>query len=360
MTGELFLTGATGYIGSSLLQTWLTDTGGTLNLLVRGKRDVNPKDRISLVLMELFPDTDPERFADRIRIVAGDVAEERFGLEEREYRDLAERTSHIIHCAAAARFDLEIEKARRINVGGTRNILDFARECGSIEKIDYIGTAYVAGRREGIVTEDELDVGQEHRNTYEASKFEAEKLVRESFGELPVSILRPSIVICDSRTGRASDFNGFYRALRMYWHGMLKFLPGNPASPLDLVPVDYVTEAAYAISNVQGSTGECYHLTAGPANPATLGEIAELAGRYFKREPFAVVPPEEFAASVSKMWDRLSEAERGMIGEIQLYLPYLTGGLLFDDSHTRRDTGLVAPPVRDYFEKITAYIMEHE
>lgn len=360
MTGEVFLTGATGYIGAGLLQKWLTSTDTTLNLLVRGKRGVDPLDRISLVLMELFPETDPDRFTDRIRIVAGDVAEELFGLDECAYRDLAARTSRIIHCAAAARFDLEIEEARKTNVGGTRNILDFARECRSLEKIDYIGTAYVAGRRTGIVTEDELDEGQRHNNTYEESKFEAEKLVRESFGELPVAILRPSIVICDSRTGRASSFNGFYRALRMYWHGLLKFLPGDPSSPLDLVPVDYVTDATHAISHCADSVGECYHLAAGPNNPTTLGEISELAGRYFKKEKFTVIPPGEFTAFVSKMGDRLSDNERGMIGEIQLYTPYLTGGLLFDDSHTRRDTGFGAPPVRDYFGKIVEYIMTHE
>jgi thioester reductase-like protein len=359
MTGEIFLTGATGYIGASLLQKWLMSTDATFNLLIRGKRGVQPRERISHVLAELFPGAGTDRFTGRIRIVAGDVALERFGLEEREYRDLAARTSHLIHCAAAARFDLEITEARRINVGGTRNVLDFAGECLSLEKIDYIGTAYVAGRRTGIVTEDELDEGQGHNNTYEESKFEAEKLVRESYGELPVTILRPSIVICDSRTGRASDFNGFYRALRMYWHGFLKFLPGDPSTPMDLVPVDYVTDAAYTISNYTGSIGECYHLAAGPDNPTTLGEVSELAARCFKKERFAIVPLEEFNAYVSDMWDRLSEEERGMLEEIQLYMPYLAGGLLFDDSNTRRDTGFGAPPVRDYFEKIAEYIMAH-
>lgn len=360
MAGEIFLTGATGYIGASLLQKWLMSTDAVFNLLVRSKRGMEPTERVSGVLSELFSDTEASRFINRIRVMRGDVSLERFGLEEQEYRDLATRTSRIIHCAAAARFDLEITEARRVNVGGTRNILDFAGECLSLEKIDYIGTAYVAGRRTGTVTENELDEGQGHNNTYEESKFEAEKLVRESFGELPLTILRPSIVICDSRTGRASDFNGFYRALRMYWHGLLKILPGDPSTPMDLVPVDYVTDAAYTISHCADSIGECYHLAAGPDNPTTLDEVSELASRYFKKEKFAIMPPEEFNAYVSSRWDRLSEVERGMLEEIQLYMPYLAGGLLFDDSNTRRDTGFAAPPVRDYFEKIAQYIMAHE
>jgi long-chain acyl-CoA synthetase len=187
MNGELFLTGATGYIGSSLLKKWLDETDMAISLLVRSRRDRSPAERLQALLEELYPGSDPGTFADRLRVFEGDIALERLGLEEKDYVDLASRTTRIIHCAAAARFDLELEDARRINLGGTRNMLELARACGSLEKFDYIGTAYVSGRRDGLILEDELDTGQEHRNTYERSKMEAEKLVRESFGEMPVA-----------------------------------------------------------------------------------------------------------------------------------------------------------------------------
>ncbi|MDI6809648.1 MAG: SDR family oxidoreductase [Candidatus Eisenbacteria bacterium] len=360
MKGELFLTGATGYIGASLLQKWLASTDARLNLLVRSRRGVKPLERISKVLRELYPDTETNCFSSRIELIEGDLSHDRFGLKEPEYRDLAARTMHIIHCAAAARFDLEIEDARKVNVGGAQNILDFARVCPGLKKVDYIGTAYVAGRRKGIIKEDELDEKQEHNNTYERSKLEAEKLVRENMDALPLTILRPSIVICDSRTGRASSFNGFYRALRLYWLGLLKILPGHTSGRVDLVPVDYVTDAIYAISTNGKSAGNCYHVTAGSGNTTSLEQIRDLASRHFRKEPFAIIPPEEFMAYISKAADRLSEEEREMIEEVKLYMPYLTGGLLFDDSNTRRDAGLEVPRVSDYFGKMANYIMEHE
>jgi thioester reductase-like protein len=356
MTETVFLTGATGYIGMSLLQKWLDSSEANLVLLARGKHGENPRKRITDALASLYPGEDTGRFMARIDVTEGDVAFERFGIEEARYRDLASRVSRIVHCAAAARFDLELDEARRTNVGGTRNILDFGRACAALGRIDYIGTAYVSGKRTGVIREDELNEGQEHNNTYERSKMEAEMLVRENMRELPITILRPSIVICDSRTGRASRFNGFYRAMRMYAQGILNVVPGNPSSAMDLVPVDYVTEAAHAITHDPSSVGACYHLTAGLDNVTSLEEISELASRHFGRAPFAIVPPEEFAAYISKMKDKLGEKELGMINEIMLYMPYLISELRFDSSKTVRETGLDAPAARSYFGKMAEYI----
>ncbi len=356
MPDTLFLTGATGYIGASLLQKWLEASEARIVLLVREKRGDDPAKRIANALAARCSAADAARFSPRIEVVSGDVSFERFGFDEDRYRELAARVSRIVHCAAAARFDLTLEDARRTNVGGTRNILDFARACSVLKRVDYIGTAYVAGKRTGIIRENELNEGQEHNNTYERSKMEAEELVRESMSGLPLAILRPSIVICDSRTGRASSFNGFYRALRMYWLGALKVLPGNPGSAMDLVPVDYVTEAVHSISNDATTVGGCYHLTAGVNGSTSLEEIGELASRCFEREKFAIVPPQEFAAYVSKIRGKLGEKELDMLNELLLYQPYLTGELRFDNSKAVRATGLEAPLVRSYFDKMAEYI----
>ncbi len=355
MSDTVFLTGATGYIGSSLLQAWLEKTDAKIVVLARGKRDKKPRARVENALAGLSPAGGERGLPARIEVVEGDVSFERFGLKEKPYRELAARVTHIIHCAAAARFDLELDDARKTNVGGTRNILDFGKACGGLGRIDYIGTAYVAGRRRGVIREDELDEGQEHSNTYERSKMEAEKLVRESMRDLPVAVLRPSIVICDSRTGRASNFNGFYRAMRMYSLGLLTAVPGNPSSTMDLVPVDYVAEAVYSISKNPASLGRCYHLTAGLDNAPTLGEIAGLASLHFGREKFAIVPPEVFAANISRL-KKLTEEDMDRIDEILLYMPYLNGELRFDNSNTVQATGLEAPPARSYFGKMAEYI----
>ncbi len=347
---EVLLTGATGYIGQNLLGTWLEKTDQRINLIVRSRHGLPPASRIEQSLRDACGSDAYARWSDRLQIFKGDVSQERLGLDAQSYQSLTGKVSKIIHCAAAARFDLSLEDARETNVGGVKNMLAFASECSNLQKLDYIGTAYVAGVRSGTVSEDELDVGQEHRNTYERSKFEAELLVRQWMAKLPISVIRPSVVICDSRTGKASDHNGFYRALRMYLLEDLSLLPGEPSSLLDLVPVDYVCDAIFRIAHHPNSAGVCYNLTAGPERTTTLGEIQELASHYSGRPKFKIVPRDEYAAFLKHAEKSLSDDEQAVFEELSYYVPYLFCDLLFDNSNTVRDTQLQAPPIRDYFQ----------
>jgi len=347
---EILLTGATGYIGHNLLRTWLEKTDQRINLIVRSRHGVSPALRIERSLREVYSSDVYARWSGRLQILEGDVSHERMGLDPHVYESLTKNVSNIIHCAAAARFDLSLEDARQTNVCGVENILTFAKRCPNLQKLDYIGTAYVAGIRSGVVLEDELDVGQEHRNTYERSKFEAELLVRQWMARLPISVIRPSVVICDSKTGEASDHNGFYRALRMYLLEGLSLLPGEPSSLLDLVPVDYVCEAIFRIAHNPNSAGVCYHLTAGPKRATTLGEIQELASRYSGRPKFKIVLRSEYSAFLKHAETRLSDDDRKVFEELSHYVPYLFCDLSFDNSNSVRDTQLQAPRVRDYFQ----------
>jgi thioester reductase-like protein len=355
MSGELLLTGATGYVGQALLWKWLLNTDVRCSLLVRRRRGVSPASRVEAALRE-FGD-DPSPWLNRLEVFESDVSQEQFGLRQTDYELLASRTTHIIHCAAAARFDLELEEARRTNVGGVQHILAFAAQCRHLTKLDYIGTAYVCGLRRGLIMESDLDTGQQHRNTYERSKFEAEHIVREAMARIPISILRPSIVICDSRTGYASDHNGFYRALRMYLKGGLTMLPGFPESLLDLVPVDYVADACFAISNNRSSIGQCYHLTAGSDNTTKLGEIQELASQYSGKAKFTLIPPLQFLGFIAQMQSKLAEDELKAMREMELYMPYLLCEHLFDNSRCLSDSGIRPPAVRAYFDKFVERIL---
>ena len=359
MDGELLLTGATGFIGQALLWKWLQHSDLRCNLLVRSRRGTSPVSRVEAALREIGIN-DPSPWMRRIEVFDADMSQENLSLERHGYERLTKRVTHIVHCAAAARFDLEIEDARRTNVRGVRDLLNFAAKCDGLRKLDYIGTAYVAGRRTGVIREDELDVGQEHRNTYEQSKFEAEKLIREWMTRLPISILRPSIVICDSRTGYASNHNGFYRALRMYLKEGVTMLPGYPGSLLDLVPVDYIADACFAIAGNSATAGQCYHLTAGLNNATMLGEIRELASRFSGKPPFAVIPPPEFLALIGKLQATLPEEKLKPIKEMELFMPYMLCEHQFDNTNAVRDSGIRPPAVREYFSKFVAYILRSD
>ena len=103
------------------------------------------------------------------------------------------------------------EVAHRVNVVGTDRVLDLCRGLPGLERLHHVSTCYVSGRYDGEFGEDELDVGQEFRNHYESTKYDAELLVRRAMAAgLPATIYRPGIVVGDSRTGATQKLDGPY------------------------------------------------------------------------------------------------------------------------------------------------------
>jgi thioester reductase-like protein len=192
---------------------------------------------------------------------------------------------------------------------------------------------------------------------------ECELLMREAAQEIPVAIHRPSIVVCDSVTGRTSRYSAMYRMLRAYRLGLATALPGYPSTLLDIVPSDYVAGAIHAMSASKASIGRCFHLTAGVKNLTSLGDICELSGRHLDRPKFAIVRPEVFEAEASRREAGLSEDERELLDEIRIYSPYLAGEIRFDDSHARAMLGpsYPAPPkFAAYFDRLAGYLKAKE
>ena len=180
---------------------------------------------------------------------------------------------------------------RQINVEGTRRVLEFAERAqarGGLRRLSYISTAYVAGEHAGRFNEDDLDVGQRFRNAYEQSKFEAERLVGGA--RLPVTVLRPSIVVGERDSGWTQSFNVLYWPLRAFSRGAYVALPARGDAPVDVVPVDYVADAIFALSQAPEAEGSTYHLTAG-SNATSVGELVELAAAYFRRPAPRLISP---------------------------------------------------------------------
>ena len=94
-----------------------------------------------------------------------------------------------------------------------------------IRELHHVSTAYVCGSRQGRIFESELDEGQDCRNEYEASKLEAERLVRGPDGLESVTVYRPAVISGDSKTGYTSTYHGLYLYLRL----MAMAVPMQPA-----------------------------------------------------------------------------------------------------------------------------------
>lgn len=356
MGEEILLTGGTGYIGSALAARWLEGTDASLHLLVRGKRGESPRERAARALAPLLPADDAPAWTARVAVHDGDVAHGGLGLPPAAREALAARVTRIVHCAAAARFDLDLDEARRVNLGGTREILDFAASCPRLERLLHVSTAFVAGNRRGLVHEEDLEAGAGHRNTYERSKFEAEALVRSRMDALPVTVLRPSIVICDARTGRISAYNGFARAMIMLARGALEAIPGDPDAPLDLVPLDTVVEAAHLVMGNPAAEGRTFHCTAGPDRATPLAAVCALVRERTGGPPLPIVSTERFLSALEAMAPALDEERRKQADEIRLYLPYLSALPLFDNAGMRDLTGLTVPRLADYFPRLWTHV----
>ncbi|HEY3729426.1 MAG TPA: SDR family oxidoreductase [Solirubrobacteraceae bacterium] len=348
-SGEVLLTGATGFVGMELLARYLERGERKIVALVRARDDEAASERLDAVLGNLFGPR-AARHRPRVRAYAGDVTEPGLGLDPGLSERLACRVSTIVHSAASVSFTLPLAEARSINVEGTRRLLEFAdaaRACGGLERYGHVSTAYVAGDHSGRFSERDLDLGQEFRNSYERSKFEAEQLVRSHPG-LPFTIMRPSIVVGDRRSGWTSAFNVLYWPLRAFARGLFTAVPAIPSAPVDVVSVDYVADAIHELCESEGGIGETYHLTAGP-NASTIGEIASLASRYFRRPPPEVMPPAEFAAIPR------GPAEESALDASRAYFPYFSIRTVFEQSATRarlEPEGIRVSPLGDYLERL--------
>ena len=151
------------------------------------------------------PRRDPHR---RHRASAGSASATATGTALRKSVDT------VYHLAAIYNLAVPLEIAQRVNVDGTGNVVEFCAACKSLDRHVYVSTAYVAGRRTGVVYEHELVMGQDFKNHYESTKFQAEVWVRDSMDAVPTTILRPAIVVGDSKTGETEKFDGPYYMLR--------------------------------------------------------------------------------------------------------------------------------------------------
>jgi thioester reductase-like protein len=369
----ILVTGAGGFLAGDLLPRLLNSyRGSAIYLLLRAESAEEVSERRKVIVDRAnLSGAD----AERIIALAGDIERPELGLGN-GYDRLAATVSEIYHSAACTRFDQKLEEARRINVTGTENLLNFARrahQTGHFSRFHHVSTAYVAGNRIGAVREDELDCGQDFFNTYEQSKFEAEMMLREARTELPVTIYRPSIIVGDSRTGRTLHYFVLYEPVKWFSNGQLPFLPCRPEVRLDIVPVDYVCDAMVAIGRRPESAGKTYHLTAGPENSIDMREMVnrcvEVINRYKSETGAEQLPPPEIITP--EMVNQFEGDEREKYGvffkraldQMQRHMPYAVSEKIFDDSRTRQalsGTQIHCPPFSEYVAVIVRYALEHQ
>lgn len=299
----------------------------------------------------------PEKQRARVQVVVGDVCDMDLGLSGAEYRELADRVTTIQHLAGIYFMGVERQVAERVNVDGTRGVIELAGECKRLRRLVHWSTAFVSGRRKGVILEEELDEGQSFHNFWEETKFEAEKLARAAQRRLPITILRPGTIVGDSKTGEIDKFDGPYYLMVLIVQSPLDVhlpLPGRGVAPMHLVPIDYVIDAGYALSKDERAAGGTFHLV--DPQPLSARHVYQLvAERAQKKRPRGFIPTGIAKALMrSPGLSKLARAPRA-------FLEGIDDLAFYNSRHAETmlaDAGVRCPRFDEYVDHLVRYVRE--
>lgn len=335
-TDKILLTGVTGTVGNWIAAEALR-CGKRVLAIMRDENIAAAGERLKSVL-DIAGAGD---HIDGVDIIKGDICED---LSDTADNLKTADVSMVFHCAASTDFsESSSELSQRTNVGGTENVLKLATKLNV--PICHISTAYIAGKRQGLVKESETDVGQEFNNVYERTKCEAEVLVHKWSAKtgLPAFVIRPSIVIGDSHRGRIATFNGMYNILRFFdavgpiiGNEQIRVVAESDATK-NFIPVDYLAKAVRHI--IEHGVGGTYHIT--NPRPLTLEQLQDIYEHLFDLNG-KLVDEDDFRHK------KATRAERLYRKSSLLYAPYMSAEPIFDRSNTDavlRHTNLEMPAI---------------
>ena len=272
--GNVLLTGATGFLGAHILDSFIKQENGKIYCLIRDKNNMTAKERIFNVLHFYFEDKYDALVDDRIIVVEGDITFQKFNIPTAEYEKLCNSINTVIHSAALVKHYGVYKDFESINVIGTKNIIDFSKASNS--KLLHISTISVSGNnlaeganidnhfeKEMIYDETNFYIGQNLENMYVRSKFEAEKNVLDAINDgLPACILRMGNLTSRFSEGKFQQ-NHFENAFVNRFKSFLQ-IGAFPKSLLNLycefTPIDSCGDAIINIAKHFNKDYTVFHL----------------------------------------------------------------------------------------------------
>lgn len=360
----VLITGGTGFVGSHLAVE-LLKRGRFVILLARPKEGMEVWERVNHLL-----DWHGVGPVANLKVLDGEVTKHRLGLDDHVYQILCETVGEIWHCASETAFsESKRQQVEAVNVHGTANLLRLAEE-SRCYFFHHMSTAYATGKVNGLCREEHADQTEFH-NVYEESKHRAERQVLDVCRRcgIRVSVYRPSIIIGHSATGRALIFNGLYVPIRAidYLRRMMEkdlmlnggrnagkigaswdcdgflYMPLRVGqvenAALDLVPIDFVSEAAVTLME-HCLEGGVFHIVNRHATLIktiidVLPDLLHLRGvRPGREREFADCPH--------------TALEERFQTYVKVYEPYMREERIFDSTQADavlRQHGVTCPPV---------------
>jgi thioester reductase-like protein len=347
----VLMTGFPGFLGSALLPRILRRTEGDAICLVQPKFSEMAAQRVGQLVSA------DDALRDRIRLVEGDITRPGLGLDVSVLSDVTE----VWHLAAV--YDLAVQRdlADRVNVEGTRNVLDALEQCQKLDRLHYFSTCYVSGRHAGPFAENDLEVGAPFNNEYELTKHLAEVEVRRRMAAgLPATIYRPAIVVGDSRTGETQKFDGPYFfvqwLLRQPRRAVMPMVGDPTMTRVNVVPRDFVIDAVSYLSGLPESAGKTYQVA--DPHPLTVAEMADTLARAIGCRLIKIPLPRRFAKLALARVPGVYQVMRIPPEAVDYFAHpthYLTDNLRADLA----GSGIEPPPFPSYAARLVEFVRAH-
>lgn len=276
---SVFITGATGVVGSALVEEMLKKTSAKIYLLIRAKDDKHLNERFEKMLKYWGIGIESKE-RQRLNPIAGDVTFKNWGLSEAQWDTL--HLSHLVHGAASVKLTMSEEEAYQSCVVPTlygQEIFHQLKKKNPLLKLEYISTVGVKGKSLKPLSEKLVDnPPKEFNNQYEKSKFQAEKLLYQDIqNKEKISLHRPSMVVGHSDTGKIIDFQIFYWILILLLGDRTGgFLPNLLKAQIDTIPSNKVAEGILLSMISEKSEGRVFHYCSGPEKSMNIDQLMKL------------------------------------------------------------------------------------
>lgn len=364
MKKSILLTGANGFLGTQIALCLLKHDYKIITL-IRAKNKSDAENKLYRAWWE-FPKLSKE-ISKQISVVNGDITQENLGMEKEVYDELIHTVTHIIHAAADWNLRSSLENLQKVNIEGTKNLIKFANlihKNHKLERFSHVSTAYVAGKKEGIIYEDYQIDDSGFLSYYEETKFKSEIEVKKA--DFDTSIFRPSMIVGHSSTGYIKTFNTLYVPLKFYLKKKLNIIPVSKSMKANFVPVDYVANAIVDITFDNRGNNKIFHLTSPNDALPTMEELANFVKNWADENldiklntPVYISLNEKSIQRIKSLFELFKKKPNKLIEDLNILSPYFNENREYIRNNTEEILGPYKYNWEDFLPKILEFAIYH-